>query len=121
MALSMTVVDTRDPVAVGNETTYEVRVTNDAQAADGQVVLVVEIPAEMTPMAVGTSGPARYAIQGQTVRFEPVAEVRTGETLTFRIRAKAERGGEVAVRAEVTSAGVTTPVVRQETTTLFAE
>ena len=91
--LSMTVSDLRDPVAVGNDTTFEIRVANNNPGADRDVRLSVTVPAEMTPGAVGTSGPAAYNINGQTVQFGSLAQLRPGESLTYRVQARRGQAG----------------------------
>ncbi|MBI2825893.1 MAG: DUF11 domain-containing protein [Planctomycetia bacterium] len=119
--LGMTIADIGDPVSVGRETTYEVKITNAGAAPDRQVALVATVPAEMTPSVVGTSGPSRGQIAGKTIRFDPVAELKPGETLTYQIRARADRPGQLTFTAQATSAGLPAGTTQQESTTVFAE
>ena len=43
----------------------------------------------MTPVALGTEGPdsapVKFTVDHQTVLFEPVFEIKSGETMTFRV------------------------------------
>ncbi len=119
--LTVTAADLGDPIAIGRETTYEVRITNNSQAVDRQVTLVVAVPTQLTPLAVGTMGPARGTIEGQNVRFAPVPQISPGETLTYQIRAVAKSAGETRFQARLTSAAVSEAIVAEETTTVFAE
>jgi uncharacterized repeat protein (TIGR01451 family) len=119
--LTVSVSDRRDFVAVGKELTYEVLVTNNSSQPDRGVTVSVRVPPEMTPIPLGTSGPARASISGQQVLFEPVVEMRPNETLRYQIRVMANRQGEVRFQAQATSANSPTPVVKEETTSIFGE
>lgn len=118
--LTLSIADLRDQIAVGNEVTYELKITNNGRAADQQVVVSVTAPAEMTPISNGSGGPARFTISGQSVRFEPFGEIRPGETLTYQVRMRANRAGTARVRAQLQTRGTTRPIAAEETTTVFA-
>ncbi len=119
--LNIEAADLCDPVRLGKGLTYEVRVSNDGAATDGQVVVVVTVPPGMMPVPIGTNGPKqiRYEIDGRTVRFEPVAEIAPGEKLSYRIRVSTLRAGKVSFRAELTSRNHPQAVTAEETTEVF--
>lgn len=117
--LTMTVADLRDPVAVGKEVTYEVRVVNRGTGADQQVGLTVSLPTSMQPVPLGTSGPSDAKTEGQVIRFGPVAEIPAGQTLTYRIRVRTLQPGDVKLRAELTSRTAQRPLVVEEATQVF--
>ncbi|HWB00002.1 MAG TPA: hypothetical protein VG713_15990 [Pirellulales bacterium] len=119
--LQITLGDLRDPVAVGNQTTYELRVTNPAAVADSQVAVTITLPVELTVVQAGTTGPATFRVDGNTVRFSPVGSLQPGATLTYRVQAQALRPGTVRVRADVTSANMPTAASTEETTSIFAQ
>jgi uncharacterized repeat protein (TIGR01451 family) len=106
----------RNPVAMGKGLTYEIRVSNQGQTPQGGVTVVATVPMGMTPDPIGTSGPGKPAIQGQTIRFEPVAELPAGETLTYRVRVVARQIGQFTFRAEVTSREAVQPLRAQAST-----
>ncbi len=62
-AIMFEVVDVNDPIEVGGETTYEIRVMNQGSKASGNVRLVVLLPAEL--QAIDADGPTGHAIDGQ--------------------------------------------------------
>ena len=119
--LTMSASALREPVALGKEVTYEIRVTNEGRGPDQQAVLEVTLPEAMQPVLLGTSGPSQYKIEGQTIRFEPVATIRGGETLTYRVRARAREPGAARLNLSLTSQGLTQPVTRELTSTIFGE
>jgi uncharacterized repeat protein (TIGR01451 family) len=119
--LQLSVSDLSDPVAVGNDVTYQVRVTNPSAAPDTQVQVNVTLGTQTSPLATGISGPASYTIDGNTVRFAPVASIAAGATLTYLVPARAVQAGTTRMRAEVTSANAPNAAAAEETTTIFAQ
>jgi len=101
--LFLTVTPLKDPATVGEQVTYRITVVNQGQKPDFQVVLALNLPKQLLPNRIGTSGPAPCEIQGQVVRFAPVGQIRPGETLTYRIVALALSPGELEVAAQVQS------------------
>jgi uncharacterized repeat protein (TIGR01451 family) len=117
--LTVAVFDLKDPVNVGKELTYEVRVTNRGSAVEKQLQVSVSMPAGMTLIPLGTSGPGNIRateVTGQTFRFDPVAEILAGETLTFRVRLRADQAGDKLLQVSVTSAGLDKPVAAEQST-----
>jgi uncharacterized repeat protein (TIGR01451 family) len=119
--LSMSVADLNDPARVGQEVTYRVFVTNQGPTSVRNVQLSVTLPPELTPVPAGTSGPTRAVFDGQTIRFEPVAEMRAetnlrpADAVSFTIRARAASPGAARIQAELTGEGVQ-PIRVEETT-----
>jgi uncharacterized repeat protein (TIGR01451 family) len=117
--LSMTVADLRDPVSTGKEVTYEIRITNRGAGPDQQVALIVTIPDGMQLAALGATGPSEAKSEGQRIRFEPVAELPAGQTLTYRVRVRTTRAGDVKLRAELTSRALLRALTVEESTQVF--
>jgi uncharacterized repeat protein (TIGR01451 family) len=119
--LSVTIADLRDPVRAGNSLTYEVRVTNNAETADRDVRLTVTLPPQLTPVREGIAAPTKeITIDNNVVHFGSVAEVRPGETLSYRFQARAASAGNVRVQASVISASLgNQPIVADESTEIL--
>jgi len=116
--LNIEVGDLLDPVRLGKELTYEVRISNDETTPDRQVVLVATVPPGMMPVPIGTSGPrqVRFTIKDQTVRFDPLPQIDPGEKLSYRIRVGTRRPGTFHFRIELTSQNQPQPTVAEEST-----
>ena len=116
----MTIADLRDPIAVGNEVTYDVRVINNGSAADQQVVVTVTAPPEMTPVLAGSGGPKAPTIEGQTMKFAALPEIRPGETIRYQVRMRGNRAGTARVRVQLQTRGISRPISAEETTAIVA-
>ena len=123
-SLAMTVLEFRDEVEIGKPLSYEILVKNNSLESDRDVVVVVTVPPEMTPSAIGTQGPTAAisaSIEGQVIRFTPVAEIRPGDKLRYQVRVTARAVGKVRFRAELTSGRTPKPIVVEEETSIFAK
>jgi uncharacterized repeat protein (TIGR01451 family) len=120
--LTLTVADVADPVFVRQEVPYVIHVTNRGAAADSQVSVTVTLPAGMSIVWLGTTGPPGIQARGvpPQVRFDPLPALGPGQTATFNVRAMAAQPGVYRVRVEVSSRGQPQPVTAEETTEVLA-
>ena len=120
-ALLLNVSDVDDPITVGSDTTYEVRVTNQGNQAARQVQIVATLPAELEPVTAEVSGNAvAFKIEdGNTVVFEPLLELPEQASITFTIQAKAVKVGTGHFRVTLTSDALELPVIEEEPTTVY--
>ena len=121
--LSLTVTDLRDEVAVGGNVVYEVTVTNLRNTPDANIVVVVTVPEGLSPTAggVGIVAPSNPNIGQRVIRFNPVAEIRPGESLIYRIPIRAEQAGQFRSQIRVTSDGQRRPLIKTEDSSVFQD
>jgi uncharacterized repeat protein (TIGR01451 family) len=117
-ALLFQVADTADPIEVGGETTYEVRVVNQGSKAAANVRLAVDLPAEVKLAAA--EGPTRYQPAGNRIVFDPLASLAPKADTTYRIRVKAMRHGDLRASFHLSSDDMQ-PVMKEESTRVFAD
>lgn len=113
-ALNMQICDTKDPVCLGETTTYLITVVNQGSESDDNVQLVVHFPPQIEP--VNASGDSQGQVSGATVRFAPFNNLRARQSLNYRIDGVARKSGDGRVVAELSSASITTPIMQQEST-----
>src|SRR5262249_40249708 len=95
-----------------------ITITNNSANSDRQVQLRIAIPNNMT-LATNPSGPVAFTIDGQTVTFSPILELRPNEPpLNFDLRLRANSPGPAQVTAEVRSLNSLQPLTRSETVTI---
>jgi uncharacterized repeat protein (TIGR01451 family) len=116
-AILMEVVDTEDPVEVGTDTVYEVRVTNTGSKTEGDVKLTCVIPPQMRFKAA--QGPARFVQNGNEVAFEPLPQLAPRADAVYRITVTAAAKGDARFKAMLTSGSLTTPVTKEESTRVY--
>ena len=110
-----------NPLKAGSDSSYQVTITNAGQNSERKVALAVTVP-DLEQLVEGQNqNPAKAAIDGQTIRFDPIAELKPGETLTFDVTVHASRAGDATARADVTSQALVTPTTAETPIHVFAD
>jgi uncharacterized repeat protein (TIGR01451 family) len=118
-ALAMEITDLDDPVEVGNETAYEITVTNEGSAPARSVALVCEIPAGLNVLKA--NGPVDCIKQKDSVSFNPVVELAPGNSITYRVHVIGTTGGHHRLRARLTSDSTPEALTADELTKFYGE
>lgn len=117
--LVFSVVDLSDPIEVGSETAYEVRIVNNGTKAASNVQLAVLFPAEL--QALRGDGPTRSAGDAQRIVFDPVPRLQPREEVAFKVTGRALRAGDIRVRVQLASDEEPNPVTKEESTRIYAD
>jgi uncharacterized repeat protein (TIGR01451 family) len=118
-AVRFEVLDLDDPVEVGKEAVYEIRVMNQGTGVCTNVQLVAAI-AEGTEYK-GSSGPTQVKAQGQHLVFEPIASLAAKGEAVYRVKVRGTVAGDLRFRVQLTCDQVRTPVVKEESTRFYKE
>jgi uncharacterized repeat protein (TIGR01451 family) len=120
-ALLMELVDLDDPVEVGVDTAYEIRITNTGSKTETNLQLVCVIPEKMEFRgAVGAAG-TRSRLQGHELTFEPLPKLAPRADALFRVNVRGVAPGDLRFRARITSDGLTEPVLKEESTKVYGD
>ncbi len=112
-------VDASDPVEVGGQTTYEIRVLNQGSRAATNVRLAVQLPAELRPLSA--EGPTRESIQGNQVVFDSLPRLAAKESTAYRVRVEALRPGDLRTSVQLMTDDMQSPVIKQESTKVYSD
>ena len=118
-ALLYTVKDLNDPIEVGGNTTYEIRVVNQGSKTATNLILAAQAPAGMHP--VSGEGPTRGAVNGQRIIFEPLARLAPQGETSYRVNVKATQPGDMRLKFHLVSDEVQSPVTKEESTHVYSE
>ncbi|MBI4618190.1 MAG: DUF11 domain-containing protein [Planctomycetes bacterium] len=119
-AMLITNEDSADPVEVGSETVYTVRIKNEGMKVTTNVVVRCDLPGEgeyvgsECAAATGAHDPAANRLV-----FSPIPAVRPGEEVAFRIRVRFTQPGSAVCSAVMTFAEFTKEVRSEEGTTIY--
>lgn len=113
-ALNVCIVDTENPICIGEPTSYCVTVVNQGSESDSNVVVTLKFPKEIVP--VSATGDTAGTVSGQVVTFAPYNNMGPRQTLRYRVDARAKESGDGRVVVEVTSDSIKTPITQQEST-----
>jgi uncharacterized repeat protein (TIGR01451 family) len=118
-ALTLEVVDVEDPVEVGAEAVYEIRVFNQGTAFSTGLQLIATMPNGM--VAKGAAGPGPFRVQGSQIIFEPVAKLAPRADLLFRVQAVGQQPGDMRFKVQLTSDQLTSPITEEESTHVYSD
>lgn len=107
--------DDPDPIQIGEETTYYVRVTNQGSTDDTNVKVVVEFPNELKPVSADNGG----TISGQTVTFPAFPRLAPKQVFEYHVKAKGVSVGDARVKFIRTSTDIPAPTTAEESTRVY--
>ena len=116
--LTFSINDVSDPIEVGGETVYEIRLTNSGSRNDSNVRVQLQLPSGLS--LLGVDGDAQEDGRGG-VFFEPRSQLAANDEVIYRVRAQGTAAGTHLVKAIVTSDQSTTPVTKEESTMVYAD
>jgi uncharacterized repeat protein (TIGR01451 family) len=118
-ALSFEVVDLEDPVAVGGETGYEIRVLNQGTKTANNIRLVALVPPQLR--ALSADGPTQSTVDGGRVIFAPLQRLAPKADATYRIKVQGVVEGDQRMRVLVQSDEMDSPVTKEESTRVYKD
>lgn len=116
-AMSLEVVDLEDPIEVGGELTYEVRIVNQGSSPCTNIQIIAQVPDGM--QARDGSGPTAYRVQGTQATFEPLARLATKADAVYRIKVRGLVPGDYRFRVQMTCDQLKQPVVKEESSRVY--
>jgi uncharacterized repeat protein (TIGR01451 family) len=116
-AILLEVVDNPDPIELGTNVTYTIRVTNQGSADDTNIRVEAIIPGEGE--YVTASGPTNGQTDGQTVRFDALPLLAPKAVATYTITVKANAEGDVRFKVSMISENINSPVEETESTRFY--
>lgn len=118
-AVRFEVRDLDDPVEVGKEAVYEIRVINQGTGACTNVQLVAAM-AEGTAYT-GSSGPTQVKAQGQNLVFDPIPTLAVKGEAVYQVKIRGATAGDMRFRVQLSCDQVRAPVVKEESTRFVKE
>ncbi|MFW6032634.1 MAG: COG1361 S-layer family protein [Phycisphaeraceae bacterium] len=115
-SLLVELVDTNDPVQVGETETYDIIVTNQGSIPAENVRIVATVPSELS--VVDTRSPVEPQQQADQMIFA-VPRLGAEDSVSIQIRARAQQAGDVRFQIQVSSDTVERPVMETEATRLY--
>jgi uncharacterized repeat protein (TIGR01451 family) len=119
-ALMFEVRDLEDPIEVGGETTYEIRVVNQGSKAATNVQVAVALPPEGIE-AVSASGETGHQVNAGGIVFEPLAQLAPKTDTVYRVQVRGKQPGDQRIQVQVNSDEFTQPIRREESTRVFGD
>lgn len=118
-AIMFEVRDLEDPIEVGGETGYEIRVVNQGTKAATNVQVSVDLPPGLK--LISAEGESEHKVQDGRVLFEPVAQLAPKADTVFRLKAQGLQPGDQRINVQVNTDDLQQPIRREESTRVFGD
>ncbi len=118
-AMLFEVADLVDPIEVGGETTYRIRVVNQGTKAATDVEVACVLPPGM--QFVTAEGPTPHHPSANQVSFEALPELGPKAETTYRVRVRGTQSGDQRIRVLLQTGQMQTPVTKEESTRVYSD
>lgn len=116
-ALVLVAYDERDPVTVGENTVYDIKVKNQGTASADNIEITARLGDQFE--FVEGSGDSEVQGDGTSVQFAAINELPPGETVSWTVRAKANEAGYARLNLELDSTATRRSITEQEPTRII--
>lgn len=113
-AVLLEMVDVIDPILVGQDETYVIRVTNQGTATDTNIRVVAEL--EDTMQYVSSNGPTNGKLEGKKVIFDALPSLAPKEVATWNVIIKPTAAADARFGVRLQTDQTERPVVKTEST-----
>jgi hypothetical protein len=113
------VTDVEDPVEQNGDAVYEIRVTNSGSVMESDVKIACTLPEKV--MYKTATGPTGVHVEGTELVFDPLPRLAPKADAVYRVTVKCLAAGTIHFKAKATSATVTDPVMKEESTRIYAD
>jgi Domain of unknown function DUF11 len=110
-----------DPLEVGAETTYEIRLANTGTKMETNIEVVCTLPEQLEFRAAKCSTTLRYRLEGREVIFEPLPRLAPKADVIYRVQARGVAPGDIRFRTRIKADGLKEPMLREESTRIYSD
>ena len=111
--------DVVDPIEVGSQTIYSVRIVNQGTKVATNVQLFVDMPDGIQPISV--EGDITSEIRNQEILFAPITNLNPGDEIALKIHAAGISPGDHRIAINLQSDGREINVTKQESTRVYSD
>ena len=111
--------DVVDPIEVGSQTTYSLRIVNQGTQPANHVQLLVDMPEGIQP--TGVEGDITSEIREREILFAPITSLNPGDEITLKIHATGTHPGDHRIAVNLQSDGREINVTKQESTRVYSD
>ena len=110
-----------NPIEVGKEATYEIRITNQGTGPCTNVQIAAALSEGTEFAGVGPNPPTAAKAQGLGLVFDPIPSLGVKGEAIYRVRVKGNVAGDLRFRVQLSCDQLKTPVIKEESTRFYKE
>jgi uncharacterized repeat protein (TIGR01451 family) len=120
-SLQIELADADDPVEVGAETAYELRITNTGTKTETNLEVTCTLPEQVEMRGIKCAADLRYRVEGREVVFEPLPRLAPRADVIYRLQVRGKKAGDARLRVRVRADDLREPIVREESTRFYSD
>jgi uncharacterized repeat protein (TIGR01451 family) len=109
----------QDPIEIGGETGYEIRIVNQGTKAATNVQISAELPAGLK--LISAEGETQHKSDQNRLVFEPLQQLAPKADTVYRLRVQGLQAGDQRVAVEVKTDDLQQPIRHEESTRVFGD
>ena len=117
----MDLTETQDPIVVGEDTAYEVRVTNAGSKMETNIQLTCTIPDKMELRSVQAPAGVPHHTEGKEIIFDVLPKLAPRADAIYRVNVRGLAPGNMRFRAGIKADGMPEPLLKDESTTVYSD
>jgi hypothetical protein len=118
-ALVIELLDLDDPVEVGGETVYEIRVINAGTKMETNLEVACTLPEQVELIAAKSMAGIQHRLQGRELVFDPLPRLAPKADVIYRVTVRGLQAGDMRFRTRIRADGLPEPVLREESTRFY--
>jgi uncharacterized repeat protein (TIGR01451 family) len=118
-ALQLEVVDLEDPIEVGGDLVYEVRVKNQGSGPCTNIQILANVPDGLQFREA--NGPVNYRPTATGVVFDPLPKLASKADVVYRIKVKGVAPGDYRFKVQLTCEQLRQPVNKEESSRVYKD
>ncbi|MCL2349014.1 MAG: hypothetical protein FWC50_12245 [Planctomycetaceae bacterium] len=118
-ALGFEIANKVDPVELGHDAIYEIRVYNSGSKTSGNIVMSVQLPEGMR--YVSADGPTPNRVSGGSITFDRLSQLAPKEEKTYQVKARCLVTGDQRIKVQMQSDELQVPVTKEESTKVYGD
>jgi uncharacterized repeat protein (TIGR01451 family) len=118
-ALQLEVVDLEDPIEVGGELIYEIRVKNQGSGPCTNIQIMAQIPEGLQYREA--SGPVGHRLTATGVVFEMLPKLASKADVVYRVKVKGIQPGDYRFKVQMTCEQFRQPVNKEESSRVYKD
>lgn len=118
-ALVIELVDVDDPVEVGGDTAYEIRVINAGTKMETNLEVACTLPEHLEFKGAKSMAGIQHRVQGRDVVFDPLPRLAPKADVIYRVIVRGMQAGDMRFRTRIRADGLPDSVLREESTRFY--
>ena len=114
-------IDLEDPVEVGANCRYEIRVTNTGSKTETNIQVSCTMPEKLEFFGAQGAGSTHHRVEGKEITFDILPKLAPRADAIYRVQCKAAAPGDIRFKARIKADSLEEPVNKEESTRVYAD